>query len=341
MPFARRKMGRAGRRRQRGQSVVEFTAILFPLIFITLLAIDGGGVFLAWIGMNGLSRDAASVAATHPKAWGTPGDSVAQAQFEAIVSGGTSVSRCPLPTGTTVLPSFPNGTDVGASGVVNTAVVRVRCRYTFVTPFLNDLAGGGAWVEATTAMPIRVGMIAGVPISSSVPIPSSSPTPTPTTIPSPTATATVEPSPTATATVGPSPTTSSCMVPDFLDGATRGTAPVTWANSGFSSSPTFVPPDTTSFPETLRIGTQSLPAGTQQACNAAITLGPACVVPNFVNNVSRANAQSVWAAAFFTTTVNFSPSNLTAFPGTAMVGGQSIVAGNLPGCSATITLTKN
>ena len=333
------RSGARRRQRQRGQSVVEFSAILFPLIFITLLAIDGGGVFLAWIGMNGLSRDAASVAATHPTAWGTPGDDVAKAQFEAIVSSGTTLSRCPLPTGTTVLPSFPSGTAVGASGVVNTAVVRVRCRYTFVTPFLNDLAGGGMWVDATTSMPIRVGAIAGVPISSSVPIPTPEPTPTATLEPTPTPTATVNPSPTGT--VNPSPTVSVCVVPDFLNGATRGDAAGLWSGAGFSTTPTFDPSSTSSFPSTLRIGGQSLAAGSSQSCNAAIVLKPACVVPNFVNNVARTNAQSVWAAAFFTTNVKFSPDNLAAFPGNAMVGGQSLVAGALPGCAALITLTKN
>jgi Flp pilus assembly protein TadG len=327
MPSARSGAGR--RKRQRGQSVVEFAAILFPLIFITLLAIDGGGVFLAWIGMNGLSRDAANVAATHPTAWGTPGDGVAQAQFEAIVSSGTTLSRCPLPTGTTVLPSFPSGTAVGAAGAVNTAVVRVRCRYTFVTPFLNDLAGGGMWVDATTAMPIRVGAIAGLPISSSVPIPSTSPSPS----------ASVDPSPSAS--VDPSSSPTACVVPDFAIGATRSDAAGLWSGAGFSTIPTFDPDSTVSFPPSLRIGAQSLTAGTAQSCSASIELKPACVVPNFVNNVARGNAQSVWAAAFFTTTVNFSPDNLTAFPGAAMVGGQSLVAGALPGCGAQITLTKN
>ena len=258
------------RRRQRGQSTVELALMLFPLLLLSLLAIDGGGLFLAWIGMNGVSREAANYAAVHPTAWGSPGDATVRSEYADIITSGATSGRCTLENpGTAPVPAFPGGTTVGAAGTVNLAVAQTRCRYGFITPLVNQISGGGIWLTTTTSIPIRAGIIAGVPMSSGIPIPSYTPTPPPTPEP------TIDPSASPSESPSPSPT-------------------------------------------------------------------PACdPVPDFVNRVQRGNAQAVWTAARFTGPVTFSPNQLNAFPATAMVGGQSLVAGATVPCSSAITLTKN
>ncbi len=258
MPFRRRS---TTNRRQRGQSTVELALMLLPLLMLSLLAVDGGGLFLAWIGMNGVSREAANFAAVHPTAWGTPGDATAQARYASIIRNGAAADRCALadPAATPV-PMFPTGTTVGAAGTVNLAVAQTRCRYTFITPLINQMSGGGIWLTTTTSIPIRAGTIAGVPVSSSIPIPSSTPTPVPTTTPTPST------SPT------PSPTPACDPVPEFVNKVLRGNAAAVWAAARFTGSVSFSPDNINAFPTTSLVGGQSLVAGAVVPCTSNITL---------------------------------------------------------------------
>jgi hypothetical protein len=197
----------------------------------------------------------------HPTAWTSPGDANARAQFASIITGGTNANRCQLENpSSTPVPTFPNGTTVGGAGAVNVAVAQTRCRYTFITPLLNQATGGGMWLTATTAIPIRAGTIAGLPISSAIPIPSSSPTPTP----GPTA----SPDPSAS----PTPTPVVCIVPNFVNVDTRGSAPATWAAALFTGTITFSPSNLSAFPLTAKIGGQSLVVGSQPGCTSSVTL---------------------------------------------------------------------
>lgn len=237
------------KRRQHGQSTVELALMLLPLLMLSLLAIDGGGFFLAWIGMNGVAREAANFAAVNPTAWGTPGDATAQAHYASIIRNGATSGRCALqnPPATPV-PTFPTGTTVGAAGTVNLAVSQTRCRYTFITPLINQISGGGIWLTTTSSIPIRAGILAGVPISSSVPIPS------PPASPSPSATPACDP------------------VPDFVNKVLRGNAAAVWTAARFTGSVSFTPPNEQGFPSTAYVGGQSLVAGAIVPCTSNITL---------------------------------------------------------------------
>jgi Flp pilus assembly protein TadG len=69
-----------------------------------------------------------------------------------------------------------------------------------------------------------------------------------------------------------------------------------------------------------------------------------CIVPDFVGPpaVKPDNAQTVWAAAGFTTQVVFSPSLPANPPGNSKVTSQNLAAGtSVPSCVAAITLTWN
>ena len=56
-------------RRRRGQSLVEFAIVLPILLYLTLVALDFGRVYLGWINLQSMSRIAANLAANNPTAW--------------------------------------------------------------------------------------------------------------------------------------------------------------------------------------------------------------------------------------------------------------------------------
>ena len=56
------------RRRTRGQSLVEFALVLPILLFLTLVALDFGRIFLGYINIQNMARIAANFAANNPNA---------------------------------------------------------------------------------------------------------------------------------------------------------------------------------------------------------------------------------------------------------------------------------
>jgi Flp pilus assembly protein TadG len=60
MRIGRAPRKRAGRRRGRGQSLVEFAIVLPVLILIMLGAVDFGRVFFTWIEVTNSSREGAA-----------------------------------------------------------------------------------------------------------------------------------------------------------------------------------------------------------------------------------------------------------------------------------------
>src|SRR5580765_2483597 len=63
-----------GRERTLGQSLVEFALVIPILLFLTLIALDFGRVYLGYINLQNMSRIAANFAANHPEVWGLGGD---------------------------------------------------------------------------------------------------------------------------------------------------------------------------------------------------------------------------------------------------------------------------
>ena len=58
-----------GRERTLGQSLVEFALVLPILLFLTLIALDFGRVYLGYINLQNMARIAANFAANNPTAW--------------------------------------------------------------------------------------------------------------------------------------------------------------------------------------------------------------------------------------------------------------------------------
>ena len=54
----------------RGQSLVEFALVLPVILFLTLIALDFGRVYLGYINLQNMARIASNFAANHPDAWG-------------------------------------------------------------------------------------------------------------------------------------------------------------------------------------------------------------------------------------------------------------------------------
>jgi PKD repeat protein len=153
------------RRRTRGQSLVEFALVLPLLLFLTLIALDFGRVYLGYINIQNMARIAANYAANNPDAWTGSGDADAQTTYRNQILQDGAVSNCALPKsgGTTVVPP-PVFTDVNKDGVANTlgdtAQVQVSCTFGVITPMIANILGGSVTVSAQSTFPVKTGMTA-------------------------------------------------------------------------------------------------------------------------------------------------------------------------------------
>jgi hypothetical protein len=140
------------KRRERGQSLVEFTLVL-PLILILLaVSIDMGRLFMGWVGLNNAVRIAANYAAAVPT-----GPFTAGSEYELTVRRDTTTSNCP-PT-TVAAPVFNPNTSVGSQ-----ATVELTCTFRLLTPILGSIVGNQFQMSARAVFIVRSGDIAGVPV---------------------------------------------------------------------------------------------------------------------------------------------------------------------------------
>src|SRR6476620_9770001 len=146
------------RHRSRGQSLVELTLVLPLLMFLLLMGLDFGRVFLGWVNLNNAVRIAANYAALNPNAWNVPTDTVVLNEYQRLLSADAGVTNCALPNPAPP-PTFPNGTALGQP-----AVVSIRCTFQILTPVIGAVVGNGVAVSATAAFPIRFGAILGMPL---------------------------------------------------------------------------------------------------------------------------------------------------------------------------------
>jgi Flp pilus assembly protein TadG len=63
------RSGSMRRERSRGQSLVEFALVIPILLFLTLIALDFGRVYLGYINLQNMARIAANFAGNNPTAW--------------------------------------------------------------------------------------------------------------------------------------------------------------------------------------------------------------------------------------------------------------------------------
>ena len=155
LPFIAR---RRSRERSRGQSLAEFALVVPLILFITLIALDFGRVYLGYINLQNMARIAANYASNNATALanGNPEES---ATYQAIVGNDASATNCRLPlvagVETAPDPTFPTGTDFG-----DTAAVTITCSFSVITPFIAQILGNTVDVTSSAVFPIRTGQMA-------------------------------------------------------------------------------------------------------------------------------------------------------------------------------------
>jgi hypothetical protein len=244
-------------RRSHGQSLTEFAITLPVVLVLVLFGLDFGRVYLGWVTLTSATREAANFAAMNPSAWGSPPNYAVQAEYARLVSAETAQANCTLPDPLPD-PTFPSGTSLGSP-----ATVSITCHFHLITPVIGDIVGDIVAVTASSAFPVRTGIIQGIP----TPAPTPSPSPTP----SPTASPSTSPTPTPSPTTSPSPTaTPPCIVPNLWNVMTDDALAV-WTGAGFTASQLVFSP-LVGPNNNYRIKDQSLIAATSVVCSSAMTV---------------------------------------------------------------------
>src|SRR5450756_800924 len=124
------------RRKQRGQSVVEFALVLPIMLLLTLIALDFGRIYLGYINLQNMARIAANFAANSPNAWGGAPNAT-QTKYKNQILADAAATNCALPKagGVTTVPT-PAFTDTngGGIGLGDTVTVRISCTFGVITP---------------------------------------------------------------------------------------------------------------------------------------------------------------------------------------------------------------
>jgi PKD repeat protein len=153
---------RRDRRHRRGQSLVEFAIVVPLLLFLTVVALDFGRVYLGWINLQSMTRIAANLAANNPTAW-TDGDADVLAKYQNQIRNDAAATNCALPTvgGVTTAPApvFSDATGNGASDDIgDSASVALSCTFDLITPGIKNIFGGSITVSASSVFPVKTGM---------------------------------------------------------------------------------------------------------------------------------------------------------------------------------------
>jgi len=154
--------------RSRGQSLVEFALTLPVILFLTLIALDFGRVYLGYINLQNMARIAANYAANTPEAWIGTGEIKLQTQYQNQIVQDAAQSNCQLPFsgGKPIIPGpqFTDATGDGdAFGLGDTVSVHLACRFQVVTPLISNVFGGSVAVGASAVFPVKAGMSAVAP----------------------------------------------------------------------------------------------------------------------------------------------------------------------------------
>jgi hypothetical protein len=259
------------RKKGRGQSLAEFALTVPFALLMVLFGLDFGRVFLGWVALNNAAREAANYAAMNPEAWSLPYNLTVQAEYTRLVQTEASSINCTL-VSPVPAPTFTSGTSIGAP-----ASVTLTCGFRLITPFIGLLTGNPIPITASSAFPVRSGLIEGIPIPTASPTPTAGPTATPTPAPTavptavptppPGATPTPAPTPTPTPTPTPAPTPKMCTVASLL-GFSTNQAASKWKNPGFTGAVVYSP----LVPPNYTIAWQSLTVGTSALCTSGITV---------------------------------------------------------------------
>src|SRR6476660_9029808 len=161
-----------GRERTLGQSLVEFALVIPILLFLTLIALDFGRVYLGYINLQNMSRIAANFAGNNPTAWdGTvvANDAVLKTKYYNQIMADAKAINCNLVDtngdGTINASDFtPTFTDRNGNGkttdIGDTGQVQIGCRFQVITPGIANVVGGTVMVAASSSFPVKTGMTA-------------------------------------------------------------------------------------------------------------------------------------------------------------------------------------
>lgn len=246
--------------------MVEFAITMPMALLMVLFGLDFGRVFLGWVSLHQAAREAANYAAMNPEAWTSPFNVAVQTEYARLVETEASSINCTLVTPVPA-PSFPSGTSIGAP-----AKVELLCQFDLITPFIGILTGNPIPVSASSAFPVRSGLIQDIPEPTDAPSgdPQDTyvPTEAPTVVPTSTALASVAPSTAPSATPAPTPTAVPlCKVVSLID-VMASRAAVRWKNWNFTGAVIFSP----LVPPNYKIAWQSLTVGTWVPCTSGITV---------------------------------------------------------------------
>jgi len=144
--------GRKARRRELGQSLVEFTLVLPVLLLLVLFGVDFGRLFYGWVTLTNATRVAANYAATYPNAADGFGSTSTYAKL--VKNDITNLGGiCPVPTISP--PVFSPDTNLAS-----TASVTLTCRFNALTPIVGSVVGSNLPVSQTSVFVIRTGFAA-------------------------------------------------------------------------------------------------------------------------------------------------------------------------------------
>jgi PKD repeat protein len=148
-------MGAHQRRRERGQSLVEFTIFLPILLFMMLIAADFGRVYLGWINLQQMARLAANYAADHATAW--PGDAEAQDRYHQMVINEAALTNCELVDNVVPDPIFEYASNPRPTG--SDVTVAFDCEFSLITPFIGNILGNTITASASSTFPVKEGVV--------------------------------------------------------------------------------------------------------------------------------------------------------------------------------------
>jgi PKD repeat protein len=162
----------AKRRRTRGQSLVEFALVVPILLFLTLIALDFGRVYLGYINLQNMARIAANFAGNNPSAWDgvvkSTDDDLKDKYYHQIIADAQAIN-CSLidvnADGDIDADDFtPTFTDQTGNGIGTDAgdigEVQIGCRFAVITPGIANVLGGSVQVAGASRFPVKNGMIA-------------------------------------------------------------------------------------------------------------------------------------------------------------------------------------
>jgi PKD repeat protein len=158
--FAR---GRKRSERAAGQGLVEFALVLPIILFLTLIALDFGRVYLGYINLQNMTRIAANYAANHPTAWGATPNTSDQTRYRNQILADATATNCRLPqsAGSPVVatPAFVDGNgDGSATTLGDTVRVNLSCTFQVITPGISAILGGSVAVSSSAQFPVKSGM---------------------------------------------------------------------------------------------------------------------------------------------------------------------------------------